>query len=242
MEGLVCLLMALPLALPLACLGGTVAWSIQDGIDAREGTAAFLVLMMLFPPAVMCAESVAALAPPLLAVTTSIVVAAAPRIVWRYVVSFSDLPEPSEWIFHTGIAYPVRARIEGAGPGAIRRCEFSTGPFIEPIEVWDEPRLLRFSVTENPAPMVEWTPYRKIYPRHLDNFLVSRRGQFLLTPLPDGRTRLEGTTWYVHSLWPAAYWQAWSDFIIHRIHERVLIHIKRLSEEAVTSSRSSHTS
>jgi hypothetical protein len=89
---------------------------------------------------------------------------------------------------------------------------------------------------------VEWTPYRKIYPRHLDNFLVSRRGQFLLTPLPDGRTRLEGTTWYVHSLWPAAYWQAWSDFIIHRIHERVLIHIKRLSEEAVTSSRSSHTS
>src|SRR5258706_3920784 len=61
--------------------------------------------------------------------------------------------------------------------------------------------------------MVEWTPYKNIHPKHLDNFLTSRRGQFLLTSLPGGRTRLEGTTWYVHNLWPAAYWQAWSDFI-----------------------------
>ena len=144
----------------------------------------------------------------------------------------ADLPEPTEWIFHTGIAYPIRARIEGSGPGAIRRCEFSTGPFVEPIQVWDEPRLLQFSVTQNPAPMEEWTPYKNIHPKHLDNFLVSRQGQFLLVPLAGGRTRLEGTTWYTHNLWPAVYWQVWSDFIIHRIHERVLVHIKRLAEGA----------
>jgi hypothetical protein len=65
-----------------------------------------------------------------------------------------------------------------------------------------------------------------------NNFLVSRKGQFLLIPLAGGRTRLEGTTWYTHNLWPAAYWQVWSDFVIHRIHERVLVHIKRLAEAA----------
>ena len=188
--------------------------------------------MILYPPAVMGVEYVEAQEPPLLAVRTAVDIGAPPGTVWRHVVSFADLPEPDEWIFHTGIAYPVRARIEGAGPGAMRRCEFSTGPFLEPIEVWDEPRLLRFSVTQNPPPMEEWTPYKKIYPRHLDNYLASRQGQFLLTPLPGGRTRLEGTTWYVHNLWPAAYWQRWSDFIIHRIHERVLVHIKRLAEDA----------
>ncbi len=230
MEGLGCLIMALPLALPLALLGGAIAWSIQQSAAAREGTAAMLILMLLSPPAVMCAEYAAPREPPLLVVRTSVDIDAPPETVWRHVLSFADLPEPTEWIFHTGIAYPVRARIEGSGPGAIRRCEFSTGPFIEPIEVWDEPRLLQFSVTQNPAPMVEWTPYRNVYPKHLDNFLASRQGQFLLTPLPGGGTRLEGTTWYVHNLWPAAYWHAWSDFIIHRIHERVLVHIKRLAE------------
>jgi len=229
-EGLGCLVMALPLALPLACLGGAIAWSIQRGIGAREGTAAMLILMILYPPGVMCAEYVISPQPPLLAVRTAVDIDAPPETVWRRVVSFSDLPAPTEWIFRTGIAYPVRASIAGSGPGAVRRCEFSTGPFVEPIQVWDEPRLLQFSVTRNPAPMEEWTPYKQIHPKHLDNFLVSRQGQFLLTPIPGGRTHLEGTTWYTHNLWPAEYWQVWSDFIIHRIHQRVLMHIKSLAE------------
>ena len=78
--------------------------------------------------------------------------------------------------------------------------------------------------------MQEWTPYREIHPPHLKGFLVSRQGQFLLTPLPNGGTRLEGTTWYYHNLWPAGYWQLWSDHIIHTIHRRVLDHVKQLSE------------
>ena len=230
MEGIVCLLMALPLALPLALTDGAIAWAIQDGLGARQSTVAILILLILYPPAVMYAEYVVAPEPPLLTVRSTVDIDAPPETVWRHVVSFADLPEPTEWIFHTGIAYPIRARIEGRGTGAIRTCEFSTGPFVEPIQVWDEPRLLQFAVTQNPAPMEEWTPYKNVHPKHLDNFLVSRKGQFLLLPLPGGRTRLEGTTWYTHNLWPAAYWQVWSDFIIHRIHERVLVHIKKLAE------------
>jgi hypothetical protein len=38
-------------------------------------------------------------------------------------------------------------------------------------------------------------------------------------------------TWYKHGLWSASYWQIWSDFIIHRIHMRVLRHIQTASEE-----------
>src|SRR5260370_21080947 len=51
-EGIVCLLMALPLALPLACLGGAIAWTIQDGIGLRQGTATILILLILYPPPV----------------------------------------------------------------------------------------------------------------------------------------------------------------------------------------------
>jgi len=230
MEGFGCLAMALPLALPLAWLGGAIAWSIQNRRAARQGIGGIVLLLILFPPAVMYAEHIIAPEPPLIAVRTSVDIDAPPESVWRHVVSFAELPPPTEWIFQTGIAYPIRATIQGSGAGAIRRCEFSTGPFIEPIEVWDEPRLLRFAVTENPAPMEEWTPYNKVEPEHLKNFLVSKKGQFQLTALPGGRTHLEGTSWYTHNLWPAGYWQAWSDFIIHRIHQRVLVHIKMLAE------------
>ena len=115
----------------------------------------------------------------------------------------------------------------GTGVGAERPCVFSTGAFVEPIQIWDEPRQLKFSVTSNPAPMEEWTPNSHIEPPHLHGFLLSEGGQFLLTPLPNGGTRLEGTTWYQHGLWPVSYWKLWSDAIIHRMHLRMLGHIQQ---------------
>lgn len=132
--------------------------------------------------------------------------------------------------FRAGIAYPVRARIWGRGVGAVRHCEFSTGPFVEPITIWDEPRLLAFDVTQQPHPMRELSPYRALDPPHLSGFFQSRRCQFLFMRLPDGGTRLDGTTWYTQSLWPGSYWRLWSDYLVHKIHSRVLEHIKSESE------------
>jgi hypothetical protein len=167
---------------------------------------------------------------PLFHVTTQIVVHATPEQVWKHVVSFPKLPEAREWVFRTGLACPTEARIDGSGSGSVRYCQFSTGPFVEPITAWDEPRLLRFRVTHNPAPLQEWSPWGEIRPRHLHGYLVSEQGQFELTPLSGGRTVLTGTTWYRHSLWPAQYWRWWSDAIIHRIHLRVLNHIRNLAQ------------
>ncbi len=59
---------------------------------------------------------------------------------------------------------------------------------------------------------------------------MSEQGQFKLTRLDDGRTRLEGTTWYTNRMWPATYWGVMSDEIIQRIHLRVLNHIKEHAE------------
>jgi hypothetical protein len=163
-------------------------------------------------------------------VTTSVEIAANPGAVWQQVVTFSELPPAEEFVFRSGIAYPVRATITGRGVGAIRRCEFSTGPFVEPITVWDEPRRLAFDVIEQPHPMHELSPYRALHPPHLDGFFRSRRGEFLLTMLPNGHTRLDGTTWYAQKLWPDLYWRSWSDYLVQTIHERVLRHIRSEAE------------
>ena len=53
----------------------------------------------------------------------------------------------------------------------------------------------------------------------------SRHGEFCIDELPDGTTRLRGTTWYTIEAAPAAYWRLWTDVIIHQIHQRVLDHI-----------------
>ena len=232
-EGLVCVVMAAPLGAAVALIGGLVGYAIQHqrAQPARQDNAVRAYLEPLAAlPAMMLLEKSVQLAPPLRAVETSIEVNAPPAQVWTHLVAFNELPPPQEKIFHTGIAYPLRAEIAGRGVGAVRHCVFTTGAFVEPIEVWDEPHLLRFTVTAQPPVMDELSPYPHLHPPHLDNYLQSRRGQFLLEPLPGGRTRLTGTTWYQNSFWPGAYWHVWSDYIIHRIHGRVLAHIKHEAE------------
>ncbi len=224
-DGMLCIVMTLPLALPLGAWGSVMVYGAGRSRLPKR-TAAILIFL---PSASMTWDATAR--PTVFEVRTAIAIAAPPERVWKHVVTFPDLPEPREWFFRGGLAYPKRARIAGYGAGAIRYCEFSTGPFVEPIEVWDEPRLLRFRVTENPAPMQEWSPYAQIAPKHLYGYLISKQGQFRLTRLANNGTLLEGTTWYQHGLWPAEYWRLWSDAIIHRIHLRVLTHIRTLAEK-----------
>jgi uncharacterized membrane protein YhaH (DUF805 family) len=230
-EGLVCILMAAPLALGLAWAGGSLGYYIQGNYWGAKTGSAMLSVVLLVLPAAFGVEHEVAPAPPQFVVRSSIDVEAPPEQVWKQVVAFAQIPPPTETLFRSGIAYPIRAEINGHGAGAIRRCIFSTGAFVEPIEIWDEPRLLRFGVSESPAPLNELTPYGHIEPRHLHGYFVSEEGQFLLTALPGGGTRLEGTTRYRDAMWPAAYWHVWSDYIIHRIHMRVLVHIKGEAEK-----------
>jgi uncharacterized membrane protein YhaH (DUF805 family) len=230
MEGVICILMAAPFAIGLAGLGGMLGYTIQAHHWRPKQTPAMLSIVLLLVPVSFGIEHAAALQAPVFMVRTAIEVNAPPEKVWNQAVAFAEIPPPRELLFRAGIAYPIRAEISGHGVGAVRRCVFSTGPFVEPIEVWDEPRLLQFGVTANPAPLNELSPYGNIQPPHLHDYFVSEKGQFSLTALPGGRTRLEGTTWYHDTVWPAAYWHLWSDYIIHRIHWRVLEHIRADAE------------
>lgn len=226
MEGILCLTMAFPLAfvasIPGALLGRSMA-------QANTAQLSHVGLVLLSFPFLVAAEGQVQKTT-LREVKSSVIVNAPPSQVWKNVVSFSELPPPSRLVFKLGIAYPIRARIQGKGKGAVRYCEFSTGPFVEPITRWEEPHRLSFDVTKNPPSMKEWSPYRHIHPPHLDGSFLSRRGEFRLKALPGGKTLLEGSTWYELKIYPLSYWNLWADALVSHIHRRVLEHIKRQTE------------
>jgi len=226
-EGLICIMMASPPWLIMGTLGLVVGRAMTP--MPRQRLAAGLLAV----PLLQWLEPTLAPAATVYEVRTDIVVQAAPERVWQSLVAFEPLPPPTELPFRLGVAFPQHATIDGVGPGAVRRCTFSTGDFVEPIEVWDEPRLLRFTVTENPPPLQEWNPFHApehVHAAHLHGYFRARRGQFELVPLGDGTTRLCGTTWYSHGLRPEAYWREWSDWLVQTIHRRVLEHIRRTAE------------
>lgn len=227
LEGILCLVMAAPIAYVIATAGALVGHALSQDL---HGHGPAMVLLMTLSPLMMAFEAVGSARDPLFKVITSVTVNAPAQAVWNELVAFSRMDEPDELLFRAGISYPVEARIEGFGVGACRYCQFNTGPFVEPITVWKEPELLAFDVLDDPPPLTELSFHEHIEAPHVEGYFRSKRGQFKLTALPDGQVLLEGTTWYTHDIWPAWYWRLWSDAILHRIHERVLEHIKAQAE------------
>jgi hypothetical protein len=170
-EGVICLAMALPLAVILALFGATIGFVLQRRPSFSPNTLRVVSVAFLLMPGLVLLEYAVGETPPLYEVKTSIVINRDPQTVWTHVVSFAQLPPPTERMFKTGIAYPIRADIRGQGVGAVRHCVFSTGEFVEPITVWDEPRLLRFDVTSQPRAMEELSLYSDLRPPHVENYL-----------------------------------------------------------------------
>lgn len=221
-EGAFCLFLAFPLAalvaIPGALLGRAVALRGRDTV----GMAALLApLLVLTEPK---------LPPPSYEVVSTVEIAAPPDRVWQRVVSFPEIPPPTEWLFRIGVAAPQRARIVGTGVGATRYCDFTTGSFVEPITVWDPGHRLAFDIVRQAPPMHEWSPYRDVNPPHLDGYFRATHGEFELTALPGGRTRLVGRTRYEVDMAPQGYWAVAAGQIVSAIHLRVLRHIQRIVE------------
>lgn len=228
LEGLICLVMAAPVVLPLFLVGGLLGYVISNAIRKKAISDITMIILLCFVPLLMGFESKEKGRHNMTIRTavTTVEIKAPIDKVWKEVIQFSTIPEPTEFLFRIGIAYPTDARIEGHGVGAIRYCNFSTGSFVEPITHWEENVKLAFDVIEQPEPMTEISPYTGIHPPHLDWAIRSVKGQFMLKQRDDGIVELEGTTWFHTVMKPEPYWSWITEKMIHMIHLRVLNHIK----------------
>jgi hypothetical protein len=213
----------------IGTMGAYLGYHLQRRRYIGRGDQWMMLMLLVLFPALMGAEFASKPQPPLCAVHSQVYVDAPPEEVWKNVICFPQLAPPTNPIFALGIAYPTGATISGTGRGAVRKCKFSTGAFIEPIHIWNEPKLLKFGVESQPPSMHETGFLREIHPAHLQGYLQIKGGEFALSPSGRG-TLLQGTTWYTNRMWPVNYWRLWSDYIIQQIHMRVLEHVKKITE------------
>jgi len=82
-------------------------------------------------------------------------------------------------------------------------------------------------VLETPNSMFETNPFGKVFARHNQEAFRVLAGQFELTPLPGGRTRVRATSWYEHDYAPDLYWGLWTEAVVGSVHHRVLDEIAR---------------
>jgi uncharacterized membrane protein YhaH (DUF805 family) len=231
-EGIICVAMATPLAVPLALIGGHLAYLSQKS-RALQAQPTTMLRLLLALPLLIGAESWKPAPIPQHVVHSSVEIAAPPQIVWQRIVTFPAINEKPHWILRLGMAYPMEAKTIGSGLSANRQTIFSTGISQEPILAWEEGKHLAFRVAAEPPLMKESSPYGAIHVRHLeDHDFRPGRVDFCLTVLPGGHTKLDCWSSYENRMWPAVYWQLWTDEIVRQIQQRVFRQVKTLSEAA----------
>jgi hypothetical protein len=227
-EGIICIVVTIPLGLPLVILGACLAyWSVHK---RRSHPATTSLTLTVFVVVLAVLESQQKPLVPVFTKSTSLQVEASPAEVWQAIIRLERMPPPDDWLLRTGVACPQTVRIESAEAGGLRFCRLSTGELVERIEVWRPESQLRWRALSTPPPMQELNPFRKADPPHLHGFYRNLQGEFTLEPLSSRSTLVIRRTSYQHNLYPAQYWRFWCDLAAERIHLFVLRHVKRIAE------------
>jgi len=224
-EGLICVIIAAPLGALVAILGGLIGRLLarlraggSTPIMAVSTLPLVFALDAALPPSVMIESR------------DGIVISAPPADVWRALTTSDEIRPEAGFMFRLGLAYPVRARIVGAGVGGERRGEFSTGTARERITRWEPDRRLAFAVLSQPPVMAEFSPYEEVHAPHRQGYFETVSTEFSLQALPDGRTRLEVSAVHVLRLDPVPYWEPIARWAIAQNTARVLVHMRERAE------------
>jgi len=226
LEGLICLLMAAPLAILCAWLGGVIGreMAIARGDGANPAAMSVALLPLVFALEASTPTELT------LASRESTDIDAAPAEVWRAVTANREtMPRPA-LPFRLGLAYPLSAELHGAGVGSERIGRFSTGVARERVTAWVPGRRLAFEVLNMPPVMRELSPWRTVHAPHTVGYFQTSWTTFELQALASGGTRLTVNSAHSLRLDPAPYWEPMARWAIHANSRRVLSHLKARSE------------
>jgi polyketide cyclase/dehydrase/lipid transport protein len=232
-EGAICAIMALPLILPLASIGGVIGGS---AIGRRpEALPAVVLLPYLFAPL----ERRIAARDRMVVTSTQIVIAAPPSVVWPLVASVDSIApaEHHRALFTTlGLPRPVSATLSRRGVGGIRRARFERGlVFTETVTDWQPGVRLSFTIDPNTD---------EIPPTTLDAhvtiggpFFDVLTGTYELYPLDGGRaTRLVLRSEHRVTTRFNLYAKLWTDRVMRSIQENILEVQKARAEKSPATS------
>jgi hypothetical protein len=228
LEGLICLVMASPLAAIAAIAGGALGRSAARKGKGPMGPVYCIALLPLM-------FAVDGLYPPAAIMLTdeSVVVEASPRQVWRAVISEQPIREPATLVGRFGLAYPERAHFSSTGVGGTRIGYFSTGEAREKITEWKEGRRLGFVVLSQPPAMREMSPYENVHAPHVDGYFETGETQFEIEPLSQNRSRLTIRAAHRLRIAPVVYWEPIARWAAQSNTRRVLRDLKAKAEIAI---------
>lgn len=225
LEGLICLILASPLAALLAIAGGSLGRTIAQRANDRSKPLYCIALL----PFMFAAD---AISPPSAELVSqeSIEIAAPPERIWGEIISSAPIAERPTLAGRLGLAYPLSGHLDRSGVGARRFGVFSTGIAIERVTEWAPGRRLAFEVLTQPPAMKETSPHQTVHAPHVEGYFETGETQFDLEPISANTTRLTIRAAHRLKIDPIIYWEPIALLAVRENTRRVLRDIAARSE------------
>jgi len=232
LEGVICLVLAFPLTVGFAVLGGVMGRA--SAVYMQRPRKVFVALALV--PSAFVTEQ---LFPPFVHfdAVQEVDINAGPSDVWHSIVQMPPIESQPSPLFRLGIAYPKGGEFMGEGVGAMRRGDFSTGTATERVSEWELNRKLTLDVLNDPPAMRELSPYEHVHAPHVIGYFVTQSMSFEIESLTAKRVRLVERTSHELKIDPVFYWLPMARYMVHENNARVLAHIKQQSERIAAAAR-----
>ncbi|HET7228811.1 MAG TPA: hypothetical protein VFJ16_02280 [Longimicrobium sp.] len=233
-EGKICVIMLLPVLLPMSNLGGAMAMQLRRRQVGRRLYATSLGSMLLLPYIAAPVEGAIAPNDQLRVVETSVRIRATPGAVWRQIVKVPRIG-PDEYgtslVHRIGFPRPVEATLSHEGVGGVRRASFERGVvFIETVTTWRPDSLLSFTIHADPStiPPTALDEHVTIGGEHFDVL----DGTYAIEPVAPGEVILHLSSTHRLSTRFNFYASLWSDLVMRQIQGNILQVVKHRAESA----------
>jgi len=239
LEGLICIVMALPIFLVMSSVGGILAKVLL--LWKRSGRTYMFAGLLFLPVISSSIESQFVVPPSQRMVPTQIVINAPADVVWRNIIRIPRI-QPREHhfsFFHAmGFPKPIEATLSREGIGGVRHASFEGGLlFIETITQWQDQKKLTFSIKANTESIPRSTldEHVKIGGEYFDML----QGEYEIQPIDANTVILHLSSTQRLSTRFNAYAALWTENVMRSIQEYILEIIKQRCESKVSYENSS---
>jgi Ca2+/Na+ antiporter len=231
LEGLICIILILPLFLVFATLGGALNVRVRRHARTRRMHAAGLAAVLLLPYAAAPLESRVPLPDARRTVESRVRIRADAATVWRHVVLPADI-RPAEnqtrLAHRIGFPHPVTAALSREGVGAHRDAIFEGGITMrETVTEWVPERRMRFVIDPLNVPPEALDEHVRVGGPYFDLL----EGAYEIVPVAPGEVELRLWTTHRLSTHFNLYAGFWTELMMAQIQDN-LLHVVRTRAEA----------
>ena len=236
LEGLICVVMMLPVFLATATVGALIAAAIRRAKRGRLNTAA-LGAVLLLPYLVAPAENALPAALQNRVVENRVRIQASPETVWSQIVRVPPI-DPAQYgtsfVHRIGFPRPVEATLSREGVGGVRHASFERGVvFIETVTTWEPLRMLSFTIHADPDSIPAST-----FDQHVTvggEFFDVLDGTYEIEPVGPNEVVLHLRSTHRLSTTFNFYASFWTDLVMRQVQSNILEIVKQRSEQQLSA-------